>query len=119
MAPPTFPTGFITDKARRLGYGSGPWKREDLVALWGETTADKFVRDAKECGWLVSPQRAVYYVPAAADLMVGPWLNPPLRTEYIIARTLAAGRLKYWCLSSWCRDRIVVPALPAPLPRAG
>jgi hypothetical protein len=37
--------------------------------------------------------------------MVVPWLPEPERKEFLISRTLAAGRIRYWCLSAWCRKR--------------
>lgn len=102
---PSFPTPFVTEKVYQLGYGTGPWPRDRFVELWGAPSADKFVRDAKETGWLVSPERGVYYVPPAVDLMTVSWLGPALRKEYQIARTLGSRELKFWCLSAWCREQ--------------
>lgn len=103
--PPTFPPPFVVDRVRQLGFGSGPWTREQIVARMGgiSTTADKFIFDAKQTGWLVSPSRGMYRVPPAQDLMVVGWLPAAHREEFLIARNLAAANLNYWCFSAWCR----------------
>lgn len=113
MAPPEFPPPFVIERTRSLGFGTGPWSREQLVAAWNATTADKYISDAKAAGWLVSPSRAVYYVPAAQDVMLVAWLPEPIRTEFLISRTLAAANIRAWCLSAWCRDQGL--ALPDPV----
>lgn len=105
LAPPTFPQPYVTDRIRQLGYGSGPWRREQLDQLWGPSLASKITSEAKAAGWLVSPYRGTYFVPAAGDLTVVPWLPEPLRDEFLVSRTLASGEVPYWCLSAWCRRR--------------
>lgn len=104
MRVPTFPPPFLIDRIQQLGYATGPWRREDLVALWSEPMADKFIRDAKNAGWLVSPERGIYFVPSAMDLMTVNWLPPTIRSEVLVSRTLAAANLRYWCLSGMCRE---------------
>lgn len=105
MAVPEFPPPFVTDRVRSLGYGTGPWQREQLVERWGAPTADKFIGDAKAAGWLISPFRGIYYVPAAQDLTVVSWLPEPARSEFLVSRTLTAARIPSWCLSAWARER--------------
>lgn len=105
MAPPEFPPPYIVERTRSLGFGTGPWRREQLVQLWDAPMADKYVGEAKAAGWLVSPSRGVYYVPPVQDLVLVSWLPEPARSEFLISRTLAAADLRYWCLSAWCRDR--------------
>lgn len=103
--PPEFPPPFVIERTRSLGFGTGPWRREDLVRVWGEPTADKFVADAKAAGWLVSPYRGTYHVPAAQDLMLVSWLPEPSRLEFLVSRTLSSAGVRYWCLSDWARAR--------------
>lgn len=112
MAPPEFPAPFVIERTRSLGFGSGPWSREQLVEAWGAPTADKFISEAKAAGWLVSPARGVYHVPTAQDLMLVSWLPEPARLEFLISRTLAASGLRFWCLSAWCRERGLAFAEP-------
>jgi hypothetical protein len=75
------------------------------VRAWGAPTADKYVREARDAGWLVSPSRGVYHVPAAQDIMLVSWLAEPIRGEFLVSRTLAAANVRAWCLSAWCRDQ--------------
>lgn len=103
--PPEFPPPFVVEKIRSLGYGSGPWQREEFVNMWQAPMADKFVAEAKAAGWLVSPARGKYFVPAAQDLTIVPWLPEPIRSEFLISRVLASAEIPFWCLSAWCRDR--------------
>lgn len=104
MAPaPEFPAPFVIERTRTLGFGTGPWTREQLVERWGTPTADKFIGEAKAAGWLVTPYRGTYFVPAAQDLMVVSWLPEPARAEFLVSRTLASADLPFWCLSEWCR----------------
>lgn len=105
VAPPDFPAPFVIERTRSLGFGSGPWSREQLVDTWGAPSADKFISESKAAGWLVSPARGVYHVPSAQDLMLVSWLPEPARLEFLISRTLAASGLRFWCLSAWCRER--------------
>src|SRR5438552_2110533 len=112
MAPPEFPPPFVIERTRRLGFGTGPWSRETLVEAWGAPTADKYIADAKAAGWLVSPRRGVYHVPPAQDIMLVAWLPEPARSEFLIARTLAAANVRAWCLSAWCRDQGLALAEP-------
>lgn len=105
MAPPEFPPPFVIDRARSLGFGSGPWTREQFIDAWGAPMADKFVAEAKAAGWLVSPSRGIYHVPSAQDVMLVSWLPEPARAELLISRTLAAAGIRAWCLSAWCRDQ--------------
>lgn len=100
---PAFPAAAIRAKVTELGFGSGPWRREELYARWGTSAANKFIADAKGCGWLVSPYRGVFFVPAARDLMLVSWLPRAQREEFIISRTLAATGLPFWSLSGWAR----------------
>lgn len=113
MAVPEFPPPFVIDRVRSLGYGTGPWQREQLVGRWGAPTADKFIGDAKAAGWLISPLRGIYYVPAAQDLTVVSWLPEPARSEFLVSRTLSAARIPYWCLSAWARERGLEMGQPA------
>lgn len=112
MAPPEFPAPFVIERTRALGFGSGPWSREQLVRAWGAPSADKFISEAKAAGWLVSPARGVYHVPSAQDLMLVSWLPEPARLEFLISRTLAASGVRFWCLSAWCRERGLAFAEP-------
>lgn len=106
MVPtPEFPPPFVVERTRSLGFGTGPWRREQLVERWGAPMADKFIAAAKAAGWLISPDRGVYYVPAAQDLMAVSWLSGPARSEWLASRALATASIPYWCLSVWCRDR--------------
>lgn len=105
MSPPSFPAPFIIERARALGFGTGPWTRDRLLEAWGAPTADKFISEAKSAGWLVSPSRGVYHVPSAQDVMLVSWLPEPVRQEFLISRTLAAANVRSWCLSAWCRDQ--------------
>ncbi|MFA5862615.1 MAG: hypothetical protein WDA16_13065 [Candidatus Thermoplasmatota archaeon] len=98
---PSLPAPSIRTRIAELGYGSGPWSRLDLVERWGAATANKLIAEAKDGGWLVAPFRDQYFVPAAADLMVVSWLPPAQRREFVISRTLAASRLRFWSLSAW------------------
>ncbi len=109
---PIFPPPAVVDRVTELGFLSGPWTRQELSLKWGESVANRFIQDAKEYGWLVSPFLNEFYVPPAKDLMVVGWLPQPQRQEFIISRTLAATRLKYWCFSSWLRDRGLETAEP-------
>src|SRR2546427_8953545 len=101
---PIFPPRAVIDRVLELGFLSGAWRRQELADRWGDSVANKFIQDAKEFGWLVSPFANEFYVPPAQDLMVVCWLPQPQRQEFVISRTLAATRLRYWCLSSWMRE---------------
>lgn len=113
MAAPEFPPPFVVERTRALGFGTGPWAREQLVEAWGAPTADKYIAEAKSAGWLVSPSRGVYHVPIARDVMVVSWLTEPARSEFLVARALAAADVRAWCLSAWLRDRGLM--LPEPV----
>ena len=105
VAPPEFPPPLVIERTRSLGFGTGPWTRDRLVQAWGAPTADKYISEAKGAGWLVSPSRGVYHVPMAQDIMLVSWLAEPMRSEFLISRTLAAANVRAWCLSAWCRDQ--------------
>ena len=109
---PIFPPPAVVERAIELGFLSGPWTRHELSSKWSESVANRFIQDAKEYGWIVSPFPNEFYVPPAKDLMVVGWLPQPQRHEFIISRTLAATQLKYWCLSSWLRNRGLETAEP-------
>jgi hypothetical protein len=104
MVVPDFPSPSVIQRIQGLGYGSGPWSRETLVRWLGEANAEKFITEAKSKGWLISPYRGTFYVPAAQDLAVVSWLPEPARTEFLVSRTLVAADIPYWCLSAWCRE---------------
>ncbi len=112
MAAPEFPPPFVIERTRALGFGTGPWTRDRLVQAWGAHTSDKYIGEAKAAGWLVSPSRGVYHVPAAQDIMLVSWLPEPARSEFLISRTLAAAGLRCWCLSAWSRDNGLAFAKP-------
>lgn len=113
MTAPEFPPPFVIERTRSLGFGTGPWPREQLVGAWGAPMADKYIAEAKAAGWLVSPARGVYHVPPAQDVMLASWLPEPVRLEFLMSRTLAAAGIRAWCLSAWCRDQGL--ALPEPV----
>ncbi|SRR6266540_2915059 len=102
---PIFPPRAVIERVLELGFLSGAWKRQELTDKWGDSVANSFIQNAKEFGWLVSPFSNEFYVPPAQDLMVVCWLPQPQRQEFVISRTLAATRLRYWCLSAWMRER--------------
>lgn len=104
MASPSFPPPALVDKVLELGFGSGPWRRSDLAERWGDSSANKFIADAKGAGWLVSPLINTFYVPPARDLMIVNWLAGLARTEFLISRMLAAAGFRSWCLSAWARS---------------
>lgn len=110
---PSFPPDSVVAKALDLGFGSGPWDRAELSARWSESSANKFISDAKSFGWLISPFQNEFYVPPARDLSVVGWLPGFERQEFIVSRTLAALGVRYWCLSAWARARGLV--FPQPL----
>jgi len=103
--PPSFPPPFLVDRVRELGYGTGPWIREQLVQRWGAPMADKFILEGKAEGWIVSPNRGTYFVPSAQDLMVVGWLPEPDRDEFLTSRYLFARGVRFWCVSAWTRER--------------
>jgi hypothetical protein len=100
---PAFPPRSIVGRILELGFLSGPWNRSELEGRWGPSTTNKFIQEAKEFGWLVSPFQNEFFVPSAQDLMVVGWLPRPQRQEFIISRTLAATGMRFWCLSAWMR----------------
>lgn len=100
---PTFPPSSVVKRTNELGFGTGPWEKSELAKMWGENVASKFVAEARASGWLVSPFRGQFYVPAAQDLMTVGWLPNFERQEFIISRTLAACGVRSWCLSAWAR----------------
>jgi len=101
--PPSFPPPALVAKVLELGPGSGPWSRSELAARWGESSANKFIAEAKDAGWVVAPVTNAFYVPPARDLMTVNWLTGIAKQEFVLARTLAAGGFRCWCLSSWAR----------------
>lgn len=98
---PSLPAPSIRMRIAELGYGSGPWSRVQLGERWGAATANKVIAEAKDAGWLVAPLRDQFFVPAATDLMTVTWLPRAQRREFVISRTLAASRLRFWSLSAW------------------
>lgn len=86
--------------------------RSELARRWGAANANKFIQEAKEFGWLVSPFRGIFYVPPMEDLLVVGSLSDPQRREFLLSRTLAAAGYRFWCLSAWASLRGV--ELPGP-----
>lgn len=110
---PSFPTAGVAAKALELGFGSGPWSRSELAGRWSDSTANKFINDAKSAGWLISPFRDEFYVLPARDLAVVGWLPAFEREEFVVSRMLATLGIRYWCLSEWARRRGLL--FPQPL----
>lgn len=124
---PSFPPPAVVDKALELGPGSGPWSRSELAVRWGESSANKFIAEAKAAGWLVAPINNTFYVPPARDLVIVNWLSGVARQEFLLSRAMAAAGFRSWCFSSWSRalgietaEALFVTDLgPLPPPRDG
>jgi hypothetical protein len=101
---PTFPPPAVAERVLELGFGSGPWTRADLSDRWGDSSANKFIDDAKKAGWMVAPLNNTFYVPPARDLMIVNWLTGLAREEFILSRMLTAAGFRSWCFSAWARS---------------
>lgn len=110
---PSFPSEGVAAKALELGFGSGPWSRAEMAERWSESSANRFISEAKGAGWLISPFRDEFYVLPARDLAVVGWLPSFEREEFVVSRMLAALGVRYWCLSEWARQRGLL--FPQPL----